>query len=869
VVKFISNLKRKLNSQSIKSYKGTVSKIAALENDLEILSDTELIQTTERYRASLRDGTPIEEITPGAFASIRESARRNVGMRHFDVQLIGGLVLNEGKIAEMRTGEGKTLVATLAAYLNALNGTGTHIVTVNDYLAKRDALWMGPVYTGLGMSVGFLQNGSSYIFDSSTGENCREVERSDAYNADITYGTNSEFGFDYLRDNMALSEAQKVQRELAYAIVDEVDYILIDEARTPLIISSPAQEPSENYSIFAALSPKMKKDEDFTIDEKTRSIRLSEAGISKIEKQLGLNNLYAQENFSLVHFVENALKAQFVFTKNKEYVVTDQNEIVIVDEFTGRLMPGRRYSDGLHQALEAKERVPLQKESLTLATITLQNYFRMYTKLSGMTGTAMTEAEEFLKIYGLDPVTIPPNQPTLREDHEDMVYVTEQAKLNAIARNIKQLNAKGQPVLVGTASIESSEKISKILAKNKIKHSVLNAKQHEKEATIIAQAGKVGAVTVATNMAGRGTDIILGGTKGDRAEENWQVENRKVQEFGGLHIIGTERHEARRIDNQLRGRSGRQGDPGSSQFYVSLEDDIIKRFGGERVKSLMEWAGLEEDQAIQNKMVNKAFENAQTRVEGHNFEIRKHLVQYDDVINRQREIVYAERSKALGSESLKPAIKSMVMDEVTDLFESTVKGKEKFEWDIETLMQSLDNLVGGAPKLNHRSLKFDSQEELLNEIDSSIELSYEEREKTIESDNMRQLERIVLLKTVDDLWVQHLTSMEQMRLGIGLHAYGQRDPLVMYRQEGHSMFKGFLDQVRHQIATSIFNITVQTNTSDRLKQNNQALEYDKAPGSTGNNQISVMEKPPAKIGRNDPCHCGSGLKFKRCHGKTA
>ena len=869
MVKFISNLKRKLNSQSINSYKGTVSKITTLESDLHALTDSELVETTERYRTMLRDGMPIEQIIPQAFAAVRESAKRNVAMRHFDVQLIGGLVLNEGKIAEMRTGEGKTLVATLPAYLNALNGTGTHVVTVNDYLAKRDALWMGPVYTGLGMSVGFLQNGSAYIFDSSNKDNCKEVERYEAYNADITYGTNSEFGFDYLRDNMALSEAQKVQRELAYAIVDEVDYILIDEARTPLIISSPAQEPSENYGIFAKLAPKMKKEEDFTIDEKTRTIRLSEIGISKFEKQLGISNLYAQENFSLVHFIENALKAQFIFTKNKEYVLTDQNEIVIVDEFTGRLMPGRRYSDGLHQALEAKEKVPLQKESMTLATITLQNYFRMYTKLSGMTGTAMTEAEEFLKIYGLDPVTIPPNQPTLREDREDMVYVTEQAKLKAIANNIKQLNAEGQPVLIGTASIESSEKISKVLAKNKIEHSVLNAKQHEKEATIIAQAGKVGAVTVATNMAGRGTDIILGGTKEDRDEEDWALENRKVQELGGLHIIGTERHEARRIDNQLRGRSGRQGDPGISQFYVSLEDDIIKRFGGERVKSLMEWAGLTEDQAIQNKMVTKAFENAQTRVEGQNFEIRKHLVQYDDVINRQREIVYAERSKALGTESLKSAIKSMVMDEVNELLESTVKGKEKFEWDIETLVQSLNNLVGGTATLNQQLVNFDSQEELLNEIDSSIELTYEEREEAIESGNMRQLERIVLLRTVDDLWVQHLTSMEQMRLGIGLHAYGQRDPLVMYRQEGHSMFQGFLDQVRHQIASSIFNISVNTNTPDQSKQNKQPLKYDSAPGSNGNNQISVIEKPAKKIGRNDPCHCGSGLKFKRCHGKTA
>jgi len=869
VVKFISNIKRKLNSQSVGGYKSLVAEINALESTYVELTNEGLLETTESLRSKIRAGTNIKNIIPLAFAAVRESAKRNVGMRHFDVQLIGGLVLNEGKIAEMRTGEGKTLVATLPAYLNALEGSGTHIVTVNDYLAKRDALWMGPVYFNLGMSVGFLQNGSAFLFAPDEDTRYKKVERSEAYDADITYGTNSEFGFDYLRDNMALTEAQKVQNELSYAIVDEVDYILIDEARTPLIISSPAQEPSENYGIFAKIAPKLNAMEDFTIDEKSRSVRLSELGISKIEKQLSISNLYSPENFSLVHFIENALKAQFVFTKNKEYVVTDQNEIVIVDEFTGRLMPGRRYSDGLHQALEAKERVPLQKESMTLATITLQNYFRMYSKLSGMTGTAMTEAEEFLKIYGLDPVTIPPNQPTLREDHQDMVYVTEQAKFNAIASNIKTLNSKGQPVLVGTASIESSEKISRILTKNKIDHNVLNAKQHEKEAHIVAQAGRVGAVTVATNMAGRGTDIILGGTKDDRAPEDWETENRKVLELGGLHIIGTERHEARRIDNQLRGRSGRQGDPGISQFYVSLEDDIIKRFGGERVKSLMEWAGLTEDQAIQNKMVNKAFENAQTRVEGHNFEIRKHLVQYDDVVNRQREIVYGERSKALGSENLKPAIKSMVMDEISDVFDSTIGSKEKFEWNIDDLKQSLSNLVGQANNIDELSLEFNSREDLLAEIDSYVDITYEKREQAVESKNMRQIERLVLLKTVDDLWVQHLTSMEQMRSGIGLQAYGQRDPLVMYRQEGHSMFQDFMDQVRHQIANSIFNISIQSTPISPNSPTPTRANQLTATAQSSSKPLSLMDKPSGKIGRNDPCYCGSGLKFKRCHGKTA
>ena len=649
----LSRITKKITPDPGRKYLSTVTQINKLESSISKLSDEELFETTKRLRSKLDKNIDLTEIIPEAFASVRESAKRNLGMRHYDVQLIGGLALNEGKIAEMRTGEGKTLVATLSAYLNALKGTGTHVVTVNDYLAKRDATWMGPVYSGLGMTTSCLQNNDAFVFSESESIEMVQVSRSEAYNADITYGTNSEFGFDYLRDNMALDDSDKVQKELTYAIVDEVDYILIDEARTPLIISSPSLEPSDKYIKFARIAPSLKPNIDFIIDEKSKGISLTAEGIENVETQLSITNLYDPEHLSSIHFLENALKANYIFSRNKEYVVSDDSTITIVDEFTGRLMPGRRYSDGLHQAIEAKERVPIQRESMTLATITLQNYFRMYKKLSGMTGTAMTEAEEFLKIYNLDPITIAPNEPTVREDLADLVYVNEKSKFTAIAEEIKRINKIGSPILVGTASIETSEKVSDLLKRNNIKHSVLNAKQHEKEAIIVAQAGRIGAVTVATNMAGRGTDIILGGSKDGRDESEWIEENLKVQELGGLHILGTERHEARRIDNQLRGRSGRQGDPGCSQFYVSLEDEIIRRFGGDRVKSIIEWAGLEDGESIQNKMVNKAFENAQTKVEGHNFEIRKQLVEYDDVINRQREIVYKEREKALQSESLK------------------------------------------------------------------------------------------------------------------------------------------------------------------------------------------------------------------------
>ena len=632
-------------------------------DDLEYrpgLADEELRGKTEDFKDRISSGEGLDEILPEAFAAVREAARRTLGQRHFDVQIIGGAVLHEGKIAEMRTGEGKTLVATLPAYLNGLTGKGVHVVTVNDYLARRDAQWMGQIYDFLGLSVGVLQHDSAYLYDSSRGagkgmERLREVPRSDAYAADITYGTNNEFGFDYLRDNMVIDRSQRVQRTLSYGIVDEVDNILIDEARTPLIISGAAQESTKEYNRFARLVPNLAAASDYTIDEKHRSVSLTAAGMSKIEMLLKVDNLYAPENYRQVHFVENALKARTIFERDREYVVKD-GEVVLVDEFTGRLMPGRRLSDGLHQAIEAKEGVSVRRETITYATITLQNNFRMYEKLAGMTGTAATEAEEFRKVYGLDVVEIPTNQDMIRDDKSDLIYKNQKAKYDAVVRDIEELHRQGRPVLVGTTDIDKSEKLSKLLKGRKVPHEVLNAKQHEREATIVGQAGRPGAVTVATNMAGRGTDIVLGGNPEELGidRDEWEAAHREVVESGGLHIIGTERHEARRIDNQLRGRSGRQGDPGSTRFYVALDDDLMRRFGGERIQSVMEWAGLEDDAPLENKMMTRSIEGAQVKVESHHFDIRKHLVEYDDVINTHRAVIYAERVKVLSGSDLKP-----------------------------------------------------------------------------------------------------------------------------------------------------------------------------------------------------------------------
>ena len=876
-----------------------VDRINAFEPRFAKMSDEELSGLTEVFIGRYEGGETLDDLLPETFAAVREAAKRTLGLRHFDVQMIGGAVLHEGKIAEMATGEGKTLVATLATYLNAVAGVGVHVVTVNDYLAKRDAEWMGPVYIALGASVGCLQHDASLLFEPDAEDNAdamRPVHRREAYAAHITYGTNSEYGFDYLRDNMALDFAQKVQRDLAFAIVDEVDYILIDEARTPLIISGPAQEPSQSYERFAQLARGLVIEEDFVIDGRTKAVTLTEAGISKVERALGIDNLYDPEHSSLIHFMEQALKAEANFERDKEYVVTDDGQIIIVDEFTGRLMPGRRYSDGLHQSIEAKENVAIQRESVTLATITLQNYFRMYGKLSGMTGTAATEGEELFKIYKLEVVAIPTNQPTVRRDEADLVYQNENAKFEAVAQEVGDLNERGQPALIGTTSIETSERLSQVFKARNIPHEVLNAKEHERESTIVSQAGRLSAVTLATNMAGRGTDIILGGNPAGRDSDDWQREHDSVLELGGLYVLGTERHEARRIDNQLRGRSGRQGDPGTSQIFVSLDDEVIKRFGGERVKSIMSWAGLDENEPVQNRVVTKSFENAQTRVEGYNFEIRKHLVEYDDVINRQREVIYAERSRILEGVDLKANILQMASQELADLTEGYLSGRDSMDWQVEGFISGLSAAMPLPDWANEDELRDFTKQDILDSLLEHAETVYSEKEETFGEEQLRQAERLVILRVIDNLWVQHLTAMENMRTGIGLQAYGQRDPLTMYRQESHGMFQELLERLQHDVVRTMLHLTIriqptqpQAPMEQHAHQGSLAIPIGapaqglqdspmagqqrdaegQAPQGAGGPTVQAPVRNAEKIGRNDPCFCGSGLKYKRCHGKAA
>ena len=676
------------NESVIKKLRDEVEDVNALEPEFKQLSDEQLRAKTDEFRQRYQDGEDLDDLLYEAFSAVREAAVRTLGQRHYDVQLMGGIVLHQGKIAEMKTGEGKTLVSTLPAYLNALTGKGVHVVTVNDYLARRDAQWMGQIFDFLGVSVGVLQHDAFFVYDTSVEDEdgsknrMRPVERKEAYGADITYGTNNEFGFDYLRDNMVVDLPQRSQRELSFAIVDEVDNILIDEARTPLIISGPASQSPQEYYRFARIVPNIRVDEDYTVDEKHKSIALTNEGITKLEKLLNVQNLYAPENFDIVHLVENALKADIIFHRDRDYVVQN-GEVLIVDEFTGRLMQGRRFSDGLHQALEAKEGVKVQRETITYATITLQNYFRIYDKLSGMTGTAVTEAEEFFKIYKLEVVEIPTNKPTVRDDHRDMIYKDEKTKFRAVVKDIKDLHQKGVPVLVGTTDIDKSEVLSDMLKREGVPHEVLNAKQHEREAMIVAQAGSIGAVTVATSMAGRGTDIILGGNPEavNLSPEQWQADHDKIIEMGGLQIIGTERHDARRIDNQLRGRAGRQGDPGVTSFYVALDDELMRRFGGDRIKSVMDWAGFDEDTPIENKMISKSIENAQVKVEGYHFDIRKHLVEYDDVVNTHRDVIYGERDKILREADLKLNIQSMVEKEITEILNGYLENLGDFLFD--------------------------------------------------------------------------------------------------------------------------------------------------------------------------------------------
>ncbi len=826
------------NAKELKRLQGHVEIINGLEPEVQALSDAELQAKTGEFKERLARGAALNDILPEAFAVVREAARRTIGMRHFDVQLMGGIVLHEGRIAEMKTGEGKTLVATLPAYLNALTGKGVHIVTVNDYLARRDAEWMGEIYRFLGLTVGVIVHGLD--FD----------ERRRAYNADITYGTNNEFGFDYLRDNMVLYPEQMVQRELHYAIVDEVDSILIDEARTPLIISGPSEDAPEEYYRFARLVPQLKRDVHYSVDEKARTVALTEAGVARVEELLGIDNLFDDRHFQLNHYVIQALKAATLFKRDRDYIVKD-GQVIIVDEFTGRLMFGRRYSDGLHQAIEAKEGVKIERESQTLATITFQNYFRMYEKLAGMTGTAKTEEEEFLKIYGMDVVVIPTHKPMIRIDYPDAVYRTEKAKFDAVVEEICRLHAQGRPVLVGTISIEKSEMLSRMLQQRGIPHSVLNAKYHEKEAEIIKQAGQKGAVTIATNMAGRGTDIVLG---------------EGVAALGGLHIIGTERHESRRIDNQLRGRAGRQGDPGSSRFYVSLEDDLMRLFGSERVSAIMDRLGWDENEAIEHPQISKAIENAQKRLEAYHFDIRKQVLEYDNVMNQQRETIYSQRRKVLERGDLRDNILDMLRRQVDFALELYADEKlPQEDWDLAGLSQRMSELTNQAVKVSPEELTGKTREELRQLLVTQVLAAYEEREQLIGKEQMRELERLILLRVMDSKWMEHLRSMDDLREGIGLRAYGQRDPLMEYKFEAYEMFQAMLQEMQHDVIQLLFRVRLvteeQSRQQDRLRQ---AVTNRNGDGAA---QKRVPVRRERKVGRNEPCPCGSGKKYKRCCGR--
>jgi preprotein translocase subunit SecA len=856
------------NEREINRISSVVEKINALEPAIMALTDAGLKAKTDEFRSRIADGEALDDLLPEAFAVCREASKRVLKMRHFDVQLLGGVVLHEGRIAEMKTGEGKTLVATLPVYLNALDGKGVHVVTVNDYLARRDAQWMSPLYQFLGLSVGIIVHGLT------------DEQRQISYNADITYGTNNEFGFDYLRDNMKYDSAQFAQRELNYAIVDEVDSILIDEARTPLIISGPSEESTDKYYKIDKIIPKLNVGEDYTVDEKARTVILTEDGNIKAEKLLGAGNLYDPSNIDLVHHILQGLKAYNLFKRDVDYVVKD-GEVLIVDEFTGRLMPGRRWSDGLHQAVEAKEGVKIENENQTLATITFQNFFRMYSKLSGMTGTAETEAEEFAKIYNLDVIVIPTNRPMIRNDHPDLIYKTEKGKFDTVIRDIEDCHKRGQPVLVGTISIEKSEHLSSLLKKNGIKHSVLNAKYHDKEAEIIAQAGRSHAVTIATNMAGRGTDIILGGNpsglareilsdKPDYTGDDWNralaeaekkcEEDRKiVLQAGGLHILGTERHEARRIDNQLRGRSGRQGDPGSSRFYLSLEDDLMRIFYSDRVSGLMGKLGMDDSMPIENKMVSKAIENAQKRVESQNFDIRKHLLEYDDVMNKQRIEIYGFRRDLLQGADVKDRIFGMIDDSIDELIAvHCPEDKHKEEWDIKALKDSVygmfDITLGDVP---------DTADELRDMLSSEARNHYRMKEEDIGADLMRQMEKWILLQVVDSQWKDHLLAMDHLKEGIGLRGYAQRDPLVEYKKEAFDIFAELSGRITTEIVMRLFKIQVQKNQEERIQTQQQKVSLNYNRGENVSQQTVTKGK---KIGRNDPCPCGSGKKYKKCCG---
>ena len=974
-----------------------VEKINSLESVYEKMSDKELQSQTQEFKKLIKDGKTLDDILPDAFAVVREASKRVLGMRHYDVQLIGGIVLNQGDITEMRTGEGKTLVATLPMYLNALTGKGAHLVTVNDYLARRDAVWMGQIYDFLGLSLGVIQHDKSYLYDGSViasegnpergnpvtdaeGDNdsesskdgiassastlprndsegeasnpvveidydhLRPVERKEAYDADITYGTNNEFGFDYLRDNMVAQLDQMTQRDFAYAIVDEVDSILIDEARTPLIISAPDHRPIDQYMRYAQLVRQLKENADYNIDEKMRSSTLSEQGIKKMEDWLDMENIYTEGGLETVHHIEQALKANTLFEKDKDYVVRE-GEVVIVDEFTGRMMEGRRFSEGLHQAIEAKENVDIKRETRTLATITFQNYFRMYPKLAGMTGTAKTEEEEFRRIYNLDVYVIPTNKPIVRDDAPDRIYKSKQGKFQAVAKEVKERSKTGQPVLLGTISIEQNEEVSEIFNKMGVKHEILNAKNHEREAEIISQAGKKGAVTLATNMAGRGVDIVLGGVPFDKEKA------KEVKSLGGLHVLGTERHESRRIDNQLRGRSGRQGDPGSSQFFVSVDDDLMRIFGSDRIKGMMNRLGVPDDMPIENKMVSRSIESAQKKVEGHNFDIRKHVVEYDDVMNRHREAIYNKRKSIIKTSSeetpstsqgedkgedskvdsqvLRAMIFEFLEKEIVQVVNMHTTATNHQDWNLKEIGQTMDTIApsqgeswgdgldgviesdsmrdkGADAKMRSRLIDYltDKAKQIYQSMTSVI------AENSDEKDEIKQLERAVLLNSIDTLWMDHLDALDNLRTAVGLRGYGQRDPLVEYKRDSYGLFQQLQSSIQNQVVYSVFKIIAARQMQKQAQGDNvsskalmQALgsgmsdltglkfsapakegaEHTESPimqsanttglpgvAQTATQSIASDDRnrfEGEKVGRNDPCPCGSGKKYKKCHGK--
>lgn len=874
------------NEREVKKIQPIVDKINELEVNISRLSDAELQNKTQKFKERLKGGEKLDSILPEAFSVAREAAKRVIGERAYDVQLLGGIVLHQGKIAEMKTGEGKTLTSVFASYLNALEGKGVHVVTVNDYLAKRDANWMGAIFDFLGLTTACILHDISYQYSpekidddevSIEYENLKEVSRKEAYSSDITYGTNNEFGFDYLRDNMTQSLEQMSQREPNFAIVDEVDSILIDEARTPLIISAPDSESTKLYQQFAQIVPRLKEGGDYEVDEKNKNVTLTDDGISKVEKLLNIDNLYEPGKIMYVHHLEQSLKASVLFRKEKDYIVKD-GQVIIVDDFTGRLMEGRRYSEGLHQAIEAKEGVAVQRESRTLATITFQNYFRMYEKLSGMTGTALTSAEEFAKVYELDVVEIPTNKPKIRKDLPDVIYKTEKGKFNAIAEDIKKISKKGQPILVGTIAIEKSEYLSNLLSRKGVKHEVLNAKQHEKEATIVANAGEKGSVTIATNMAGRGTDIKLG---------------LGVKEVGGLFILGTERHEARRIDNQLRGRAGRQGDPGTSQFYVSLEDELMRRFGGDRMKNMMDTLKLPEDQPIQNKIISKTIESAQSKIEGFNFDIRKHVLDYDDVMNKQREVIYKRRKTILKSKNTKNKALRMISEEIEKTL-SIHSNVESGSWDVDKIFNELSNIypLESATRKQLEVISSDKNKAEAEKITQATDLLtgefkkvFAQKESELGEENMRKVEKMVMLQTIDTLWMGHLDEIDYLRQGIGLRGYGQKDPLIEYKKESYHLFTLLIENIRSSIVHTLFKISHegnQENTSetkeDKLKFSgaaDQIEQFGSVKSMQENSQTNKQGETPKQqpivsgetVGRNDPCPCGSGKKYKKCCGK--